>query len=47
MNVRRTPKRILNAYPPDQRLQICSDPRPDGIDGIHEAFFLSLKSTIS
>ena len=28
MNVRRTPKRILNAHPPDQRPQIGIDLRP-------------------
>jgi hypothetical protein len=28
MNVRRAPKKIVNAHPPDQRLQICGDLRP-------------------
>jgi len=28
MNTRRTPKQVLNAHPPDQHPQICSDLRP-------------------
>jgi hypothetical protein len=28
MNARRAPKQVVNAHSPDQRPQICGDPRP-------------------